>query len=321
MNSLNLNLKVISILLLFHFFGFIEFIESYVLPQTFREFHPIGIYSNVNKNKPYEFKLGCLPLLTWFPNANDNDNANANNPITIINSCKHLGNNLKEGSLNKNKSCLICPFHKTSYNELDNFGTTVVKNGIIWWSYKSYSKNPPYLKTNDYYHKTVDININLIGFVLNFLGIYFDDLNDSNDSTNKIYVKHKDNTKRIFIKNKDNTKRILFSYPYTFFISDNKRPTYMISLLPLDETKTRIYISINNNYDNYFLNNFLFMSIKTHLEKAHNDFLFSKKFMFNLKLKKYNSITYLEKIYNFYSNYSPLNDVSIYNFINNYKYY
>ena len=95
----------------------------------------------------------------------------------------------------------------------------------------------------------------------------------------------------------------------------------MISLLPIDETKTRMYISINNNNDNYFLNNFLFMSVKTYLEKAHNDFLFSKKFMFNLKLKKYNSITYLEKVYNFYSNYSPLNDVSIYNFINNYKYY
>ena len=310
----HIKLILISVILSFQYFGLIE---SYILPQTFREFHPIGVYSNINKNKPYEFKLGCLPLLTWFPNSNSNTN-----PITIINSCKHLGNNLKEGSLNKEGSCLICPFHKTSYNESDNFGTTVVKNGIVWWSYKSYSKNPPYLKSNDdYYHKTVDININLIGFVLNFFSIYFDDFSDFDDSNNKIYIKNKNSIKRFFIKNKDNTKRILFSYPYTFFISDNKRPTYMISLLPIDESKTRMYITINNNNDNYFLNNFLFMSIKTYLEKAHNDFLFSKKFMFNLKLKKYNSITYLEKVYNFYSNYSPLNDVSIYNFINNYKYY
>jgi len=287
-------------------------IYSYVLPQTFREFHPIGIYSNINKNKPFEFKLGCLPLLIWFQNDN--------NPITIINSCKHLGNNLKESSLSNNKSCLICPFHKTIYNQSDNFGTTIIKNGIIWWAYKSYSKDPPHLKNNiDYYHKSIDININLIGFVLNFLGIYFDDF----DNNNKIYFKNKNSIKRLFIKNKDNTKRILFNYPYTFFISDYKRPSYMISILPINEAKTKMYITLNDDDINnhFYLNNFLFMSIKTYLEKANNEFIFNKKFMFNLKLKTFNSPTYLEKVYNFYNNYSPINDISIYNFINNHKYY
>lgn len=251
-------LKLISIILSFQFIGYIE---CYVLPQTFREFNPICIYSNIHKNKPYEFKLGYLFLSIKFPN-----------------------NNFKE----------------TSLNQYNNFGTIVIKNGIVWWAYNNYTINPPYLKTNgDYYHKTIDINTNLIDFVLKFFNIYFDEFNEF---YNKIYIKNKDNIKRVFIKNKYNTKRILFSYPYTFFISDNKKPTYMISLLPLNKNKTRIYITINNN-NKYILNNFLFMIIKNYFEKINNNFLF------NLKFKKYNSRIYLEKIYNFYSNYT------IYNYI------
>jgi len=74
--------KIICIIII------LETVNSYILPQTFKDFHPIGIEKDINKNKPYNFNLGKLPLILWFDKNNK--------PITIINTCKHLGNNLKK---------------------------------------------------------------------------------------------------------------------------------------------------------------------------------------------------------------------------------
>jgi len=291
-----INIKFILILII------LPFLNSYILPQTFREFHPIGIYSNINKNKPLQFNLGPLPLLLWFP-----DNKK---PISIINVCKHLGNNLKDSILINNKTCLSCPFHNTIYNTSDNFGKTIVKNGIVWWTYKSYSNNPPYLKNKiKYVHKSVDININIISLVLNLLAIFF------NDNYNKYYINF--NKKRFFIKNYNNSKRILFVYPYTFFISDFKNPSYMITLLPINDNKTKLYIVIDYNINSYFLNNFLYMYLKNYLENTNNNFKFKNLFIF----KSNNNNKFLKEIYSFYNNYHILNEDTIKHFINNYKYY
>ena len=277
--------------------------NAYILPQTFREFHPVGIYSNINKNKPFQFNIGSLPLLLWFPN-------NTHKPISIINVCKHLGNNLKDSSLINNKTCISCPFHNTIYNDSDNFGTTIIKNGIIWWSYKSYSKNPPYLKNNiKYVQKSIDINVSIISLVLNFIAIFF------NNNYNKYYINF--NKKRFFIKNYNKSKRILFVYPYTFFISDYKNPSYMITLFPINDNKTKLYIVIDYNINSTFLNNYLYMYIKNYLEKTNNNFRFKHLFMF----KTENKNKYLSDIYKLYNNYNSLNDDNIKHFINNYKYY
>jgi phenylpropionate dioxygenase-like ring-hydroxylating dioxygenase large terminal subunit len=288
--------------LLFLFLITIPFSSSYILPQTFREFHPIGIYSNINKHKPSQFNIGSLPLLLWFPHNNK--------PITIINVCKHLGNNLKDSSLINNKTCLSCPFHNTIYNYSDNFGTTIIKNGIVWWSYKSYTNNPPYLKKNiKYMQKTIDINVNIISLVLNFIAIFF------NNNYNKYYINF--NKKRFFIKNYNKSKRILFIYPYTFFISDYKNPSYMITLFPVNDNKTKMYIVIDYNINSYFLNNYLYMYIKNYLEKTNNNFKFKHLFIF----KSENKNKYLKDIYKLYNNYNSLNDDNIKHFINNYKFY
>jgi hypothetical protein len=62
-------------------------ISCYILPQTFREWTIIGIDKNINNQKPYNYKIGNLPMVLWYNNTN---------PQTIINSChKHLGNTLK----------------------------------------------------------------------------------------------------------------------------------------------------------------------------------------------------------------------------------
>ncbi len=106
---------------------------AYILPQTFKEFHPIGILKSINTKKPYTYNLGTLPMILWFDKNN--------NPNSMINTCKHLGNNLKDSTI-KN-GCLVCPFHKSSYNETDKFGSTIIKDGLIWWNYKSQLKIPP----------------------------------------------------------------------------------------------------------------------------------------------------------------------------------
>ena len=294
---------MINICYYFLLFNIISLSYSYILPQTFREFHPVGIYSNINKNKPFQFNIGSLPLLLWFPN-------NTHKPISIINVCKHLGNNLKDSSLIYNKTCISCPFHNTIYNNSDNFGKTIIKDGIVWWTYKSYAKNPPHLKNNKskFIQKSININTNFINLILNFLLIYFQD-------NYSFFINY--NKKRLFIKNNNKTKRILFIYPYTLFISDFKKPSYIITLQPIDDNKTKLYISIDYNINSHYLNNYLYMYLKNYLEKSNNNFKFRHLFMF----KSDNKNNYLLDIYNFYYNYHHLNDDTIKLFIYNYKFY
>jgi len=279
---------------------FISITSSYILPQIYREFHPIGIYSSINKNNIYPFNIGPIPFLLWFPFNN--------NPISIINTCKHLGNNLKDSSLNLNKSCLICPFHNISHDINDNFGTTIIKNNIIWWSFKSFHKNPPFIKYNNNNDiKTFDINIDFISFILNFLSFYF---NSSNNNYSYL-IKNKNHIKRLFIKYNDNSKRILFIYPYTFFISNNKEKSHLISLFPTNSYNTKLYI---NNYYSYYYNSF-----KELFEKKTNTFKFK-----NLFILKSSNNNYLEKINKFYNdNYYDINNEykTTLNFMKNYKYY
>jgi nitrite reductase/ring-hydroxylating ferredoxin subunit len=268
---------------------------TYIAPQTFREWHPIGIYKSINKKTPFNFQLGTLPLILWFSSID-------NKPISLINSCNHLGNSLNNAKIKDN--CLICPFHNNKYNETDNFGSIAIQNNLIWWSYKSYQKKPfmP-IKLNNANNFQIDINIDLITFILNLLASIKPD---------KYYWNMK--KKQLFIKNK--TTKIVYKNPYRIIIKSFDL-IYEISILPLSFTKLRLFIT----YYNPLILPILYMmiikeKIKYEFDITTNNLNIKNYFMF----KKSNN-NYLEKVYKSYENYMFLNDYTVNQFMINKNYY
>ena len=301
---------------------------AYILPQTFKEFHPIGIFKSINTKKPYTYNLGTLPMILWFDKNN--------NPNSMINTCKHLGNNLKDSTI-KN-GCLVCPFHKSSYNETDKFGSTIIKDGLIWWNYKSQLKIPPSLplssnEMNKDSYKTInfktDININIISFVLNFMYLY------------NLNVKYLFKNKKMLITsyNNNHTLKLFYKYPYTIIVSntfnyqfmnnDHKlvKSVFMINILPISTNKSRLYITVKykNGFVNYLINiihsfiiKLFIYNLKFKLEKSYNNFLFKQDLMFK---HKNNNDDYLIKINDCYKNYMPLNHFTVNHFMINKNFY
>jgi nitrite reductase/ring-hydroxylating ferredoxin subunit len=274
----------------------LNFKSAFILPQIVREWHPIAIEKNIDKSKPYVYNIGKLPMVLWYDNNN--------NPLSTINICKHLGARLDNGIINN--GCLHCSNHLTSYNSSDAVGNIIQKNGLLWWSFKSYTRNPPKLfKDTEKLHQTfIDINVNLINVILEF--IY---------SNNKTKIKHRNN-KFFFNEELFNAKhKFYYKYPYCLKGSINDKINYCINFLPLEENKTRLYINIvdNNNSDidtkifiNYILKNKL-----TNLKNYdNNNYL---KYLIILK----NDNSYMKKIYLLFDKYSFPNDFTISSF---YKY-
>lgn len=286
-----MNIKKIFFLFSLVFIRY-PFCYSYVLPQTFREWTPIGINNQIDKTKPYFFNLGNMPMLLWY---------NKNQvPNVMINTCKHLGNSLSDSYIDKN-NCLICPHHKTAYNENDNMGSTVINNqdGLIWWSYKSYTKTPFKFSSvcyNDYYNSYIDVNVDIISCVLNLIA-------DFNYDT---YKTSRHGMKFLFKDKKNN--RLLFLYPYTIIIK-NDDYYYKYGISPIGVYNSRIFISSNNKkgFDNYL-----------NLEKKTNFFPFKLRMAFTNDNKKKAE----EQIFNLYMNkYMIIDDNTIHHFLMNRKYY
>jgi nitrite reductase/ring-hydroxylating ferredoxin subunit len=227
---------MITIILLF----FLSTVQGFILPQFVREWHPIGIENQIDRNKPFVFNIGKLPMVLWY---------DKNEPIATLNICKHLGANLDNAIINN--GCLHCSNHLTGYNQTDALGKVISKNGLLWWSFKSYIKNPPSNfkkeeKKLDIHH--IDINVNLLNVILEF--IY---------ANNKIKAKHRKNKFLFYEKLFNAEHRFYYKFPYYLKGSLNKKINYTINFLPLEDNKTRLFISIANNIDakvfmNYFLN-------------------------------------------------------------------
>lgn len=274
---------------------------SYIAPQTVRHWHPIGISKSINKNKPYQINLGTLSLLLWFNNTN--------NPNIIINTCKYLGNNLKDSEIRDNQ--LISPIYNKIYDHNDNFGSIIENNGLYWWSYKSYEKKIN-KEISNVYNNEIEINIDLITFILNFISLFDNDINNK-------YHKYYYNNKQVIIIN--DKYKILFKYPYTIIIKSklyNKK--IMISILPINYLKLKIFIT---TYDP--ISNLIAMIYKYYIKdlfenKITIENIYIKNF-FILKREINNKNRYLEIIYKLFKDYMFLNEHTINHFMINKNYY
>jgi len=269
---------------------------TYIAPQTFREWHPIGIIKSINKQKIQPFNIGNLPMILWF--------YNNSKPNPMINICRHLGNNLNNGHVTNN--CLVCPFHKQKYNQTDNFGSIIESDGLYWWSYKSNHKKPLTLSlslslsSKPLYNYYIDINTDLITFILNFISM---NIENDNDKHQKYY--YNKNKKQLLIN------RILFKYPYTIIVNN-----YRLSILPLSYSKLRIYVTTYNP---------MIMMI-TYVYMIYIKNLFENQIKTN-DLKKFFLFTrndkngYLEDIYKLFNDYMFLTDFTVNQFIINRNFY
>ena len=119
---------------------------------------------------------------------------------------------------------------------------------------------------------------------------------------------------KLFLRNYEKNHRLIFIYPYTFIIKDDNLNTIIkIAIRPIQFSKLKILISTNSSYLSYY-----YIKIMNEIALYHNDF----KFKYNFILKNnYNPM--LDKIYNYYkNNYMDLNnDITIYNFLLNSKFY
>lgn len=272
-------MKLICIIFLFN----ILLIDSYIVPQTFREWIVIGIENKINKNVPYHYNIGVLPMVLWY---------NKTNPQSIINSChKHIGNTLRESYINNDE--LICPFHKSKYTIDDNIGTIKKSNGLLWWSYKSFQSNPSTIK-KDNNNYNFEVNNDFISTILNFIVDFKGD-----ENTYKFYKK-----KLLIKKERD---FLIYRYPYTL-IFKNK---YMLNINPIDINKSQIFLTTSNNNE---LTNKDINKFKNYVEKRYNNF----KYKF-LLLNDNNS--YINKVYNCYKDYMFPDDYTIKQFMINKRFY
>jgi len=259
-------------------------INSYILPQTFREWTIIGIDKNINRNKPYHYNIGELPMVLWF---------NKSKPQTIINTChKHLANTLKDSYVKNEK--LICPFHNTSYTNNDVLGNIEIRNGLLWWSYKSFKKEPPRLKGDNNENYFIKVKSDIISIILNFMNDF------GGEKDNYRFV----NKKLLIKKERD---FMIYKYPYTIIISNR----YMINIIPIDINNSYIYFTTMKNT---YLDDNELKKFKSYTEKRFNNFKF-KYFL----LKNDNSFIY--KIYDLYKTYLFVNDFAINHFLINKNYY
>lgn len=240
---------------------------AYKLPQIFKGWHCINFVKNIDKKKPYPFRIGELPLITWYDDK-------YNKTYTTINVCSHMGSKLDNSKLNN--GCLVCPAHGMQYTEEKAFGETMIYQDKLWWSYEPTNSKPPATPfyNNKKYSTTnicMDVDANIIDCVLNTMDVNRPQLYNINippkkikrfkfqcADNNKLGISFKQkvevSTNNPKSSNKYNKYYNMFSFPYNTWMRTtlaNKQQSIMnIDFVPIGIDKTRWFITIKNNCEN-----------------------------------------------------------------------
>jgi phenylpropionate dioxygenase-like ring-hydroxylating dioxygenase large terminal subunit len=260
---------------IFLFLIHICFLFGFKAPTTtnylFHNWHCLGIKEKIDFTQPFAANIGELPLVIW------------KNPMTekygsTINICKHMGSKLDNAEITS-AGCLKCKYHGFQYKPtIDTFGEVVEHEGKIFWAYKPINKIPekiPYFhhknfttaflefdmdcSLKDSAFNTMDlrhpeyVHSGLFGFGNNIppknikhffyskdkVGLSFDYVSKSNIQALN------GNTK--FTKNYHMYIYPSFSWSKVSF-DESKHLIIGVNLLPIEQKKTRWFITICNNY-------------------------------------------------------------------------
>ena len=235
------------------------------MKKFFSHWNCIGIKENIDFSRPYKINVGELPLVVW---------KNSNNElITTLNICKHMGSKLDNGIITPN-GCLKCRYHGLEFSKEDRFGETVEHEGKIFWAYNPINKIPhkiPFFNNPNYETSflQVDMEASLTDSAFNTMDLRHPEyvhkggFGSSIPPTNIKQYKFKDRIGLAFDyqsnaimkginDNKRTTKNFhMFVYPsftWSRVSFNNKHLIIAVNLLPLENKKTRWYVTICHNY-------------------------------------------------------------------------
>ena len=235
------------------------------MKKFFNNWHCVGIKEKIDFSKPYKFNIGELPLVAW----KNKDNQ----LITTLNICRHMGSQLDNGIVTSN-GCLKCKYHGLDFSHDDRFGETMEHEGKIFWSYQPVNKMPhkiPFFHNPNYVssHLQIDMHASLPDSAFNTMDLRHPEyvhkvgFGSTLLPTNITQYKFKDRIGVAFeyqsnsiMKTLNDNMQIthnfhMYIYP-TFTWSrvsfGDKHLIIAVNLLPLENKKTRWFVTICHNY-------------------------------------------------------------------------
>lgn len=239
-------------------------------PSIYNHWTCIGIKKHIDFSKPYKINIGELPLVVW-------QDKQSKQLVSRINICKHMGSKLDNGVITAN-GCLKCQYHGLEHSYEDRFGETVEHDGKIFWAYKPTEKKPhsvPFSNNPEYVtsYIEVDMECSLTDSAMNTMDLRHPEyvhggpLGFGNTIPPRNIMQYKYSNERVGVsfdyESKKSIRKLnmntnhtsnyhMFIYP-TFSwskVSFNKDKHLIIgvNLLPLENKKTRWYITVRNNY-------------------------------------------------------------------------
>ncbi len=235
------------------------------MAKFFNHWHCVGIKDTVDFTKPVKFNVGELPLVMWKNKENE--------LITCLNICKHMGSKLDNGIIT-NDGCLKCRYHGLEFTKDDRFGETMEHEGKIFWSYKPSHPAPhkiPFFHS-PHYEKSflqIDMEASLPDSAFNTMDLRHPEyvhkggFGSSIPPTNIKQFQFKDRIGLSFdyisnpimksLNENARTTRNFHMYVYPTFTwsrvsFSDKHLIIAVNLLPLENKKTRWYVTICHNY-------------------------------------------------------------------------
>jgi len=235
------------------------------MTKFFNNWHCIGIKDKIDFSKPYKINIGELPLVMW--------RNNENNLLTSLNICKHMGSKLDNGIITSN-GCLKCRYHGLEFSKEDRFGETIEHEGKIFWSYNPTDKLPhkiPFFNNPNYETSflQMDMEASLPDSAFNTMDLRHPEyvhkggFGSAIPPTNIKQYKFKDRiglsfdyqSNPIMKTLNENTRTThnfhMFVYPsftWSRVSFNDKHLIIAVNLLPLENKKTRWFVTICHNY-------------------------------------------------------------------------
>jgi hypothetical protein len=268
--GISLCLQVSVVMKLFLTLVFLLLNTVYGYTSIFNHWTCIGIPENIDFSKPYKINIGDLPLVVW-------QDKNTEQFIARINICKHMGSKLDNAAITSN-GCLKCKYHGLEHTHEDRFGETMVHEGKLFWAYKPTQPKPPsipFFGNPAFVHAflEIDMDCSLTDSAFNTMDLRHPEyvhggvfgFGNSIPPRNIVHYKYSDervglsfdysskNTiSKLNMDTKETSNFHMFVYP-TFSWSKvsfhrDKHLMIGVNLLPLENKKTRWYITVCNNY-------------------------------------------------------------------------
>jgi phenylpropionate dioxygenase-like ring-hydroxylating dioxygenase large terminal subunit len=310
--------------------------------NIFNNWNCIGIINNIDFSKPYPINIGELPLVIW-------KNPNKHQFSASINICKHMGSKLDNGEITKN-GCLKCKYHGLENTYEDRIGETIEHEGKLFWSYKPSFIKPHSLPfyNNIEFQKSfleIDMECSLKDSAFNSMDLRHPEYvhsglfgfgNDIPPKNIKHYIYSdkkvglafdyisKQNIQKLNSNSQFTSNFHMYEYP-TFTWSKvtfdrNKHLIIGVNFLPIEEKKTRWYVTICNNYftnniQKDFLKMLAYIILKQDLKQMknqHKEDALKSEMLFSHIFEDEDIMLWLKEMFDHYEYPTILNCVELY---------